>query len=123
MTPLTEPILFLATAHPELSRKFYEDVLRLAFVADEPYALVFETGGRTLRIQKMEAIQNVHYTVLGWSVPDIAEAVQDLAQRGVEFVRYERIEQDEAGVWTSPSGAKIAWFSDPDGHTLSLTQY
>lgn len=63
------------------------------------------------------------YTVLGWAVPDIAEAVAALAQRGVAFTRYDGMAQDELGVWTAPGGAKVAWFRDPDGNTLSISQH
>jgi len=62
------------------------------------------------------------YTVLGWRVSDIVTAVRDLAVRGVTFVRYPGLSQDEHGIWTAPSGAQVAWFTDPDGNTLSLTQ-
>lgn len=97
-------------------------MLGLSFVADEPYALVFKVGDVPLRIQKVEAVAEAAHTVLGWSVPDIAEAVKTLAQRGVGFHRYQHIQQDDAGVWESPGGSKVAWFADPDGNILSLTQ-
>jgi predicted enzyme related to lactoylglutathione lyase len=60
--------------------------------------------------------------VLGWVVDDIAARVRELSARGVEFQRYGAVQQDELGVWRSPSGARVAWFKDPDGNTLSLTQ-
>jgi len=64
-----------------------------------------------------------NYTVLGWDVADIGAEMKELTERGVKFERYEGLEQDGSGVWTSPSGAKIAWFKDPDGNVLSLTQF
>jgi catechol 2,3-dioxygenase-like lactoylglutathione lyase family enzyme len=113
---------FVATRRPEESRLFYEGVLGLPLVGDEPYALVFDAHGTTLRVQKVDEVSPVKYTVLGWTVPDIRVAVERLGQRGVVFERYGSMPQDKLGIWTSPSGAKIAWFQDPDGNTLSLTE-
>jgi hypothetical protein len=62
------------------------------------------------------------YTVLGWQVPDILAAVGELEARGVPLLRYDGIAQDELGIWTSPTGARVAWFEDPDGNVLSVTQ-
>ncbi|SRR6266576_3785862 len=123
MTHLDKPILFLATANAELSREFYESLLGLTFVADEPPALVFQVGHSMLRIQKVDRIQNVPYTVLGWAVSDIRRTVHHLRSAGVGFQRYQGMNQDDEGIWRAPSGALVAWFRDPDGHTLSLTQF
>ena len=119
---LNQPILFLATTDPVRSRAFYEEVLGLTFVADEPWALVFDVGGTALRIQKVEELSEVRYTVLGWAVEDIRQAMIELVERDVAFEQYEFLPQDEHGVWETPSGVKIAWFTDPDGNTLSLTE-
>ena len=119
---LNQPILFLATTDPVRSRAFYEEVLGLTFVADEPWALVFDVGGTALRIQKVEELSEVRYTVLGWAVADIRQAMKELVERDVAFEQYEFLPQDEHGVWETPSGVKIAWFADPDGNTLSLTE-
>ena len=123
MTPLDNPILFLATADAQRSRAFYEQVLGLNFVADEPPALVFRVGDRMLRIQKVDRVQAALYTSLGWAVPDIRPTVRELRMKGVEFQRYESLNQDNDGIWPAPSGALVAWFKDPDGHVLSLTQF
>jgi catechol 2,3-dioxygenase-like lactoylglutathione lyase family enzyme len=123
MTHLDKPILFLATVNAERSREFYERVLGLVFVADEPPALVFQVGDSMLRIQKVDRVHNVPYTVLGWAVPDIRRTVQHLRAAGVVFQRYEGMAQDDDAIWHAPSGALVAWFQDPDGHTLSLTQF
>jgi len=122
MTLFDQPILFLATADPTRARGFYEDVLGLTFAADEPWALVFDVAGTQLRIQKVDELPEVPYTVLGWRVEDIRQAMTELTERGVAFVQYEFLPQDEHGVWETPSGVKIAWFTDPDGNTLSLTE-
>jgi hypothetical protein len=63
------------------------------------------------------------YTVLGWRVADIAATARGLAGRGVEFLRHDGMDQDENGAWTTPGGDKVAWFADPDGNVLSLTQF
>lgn len=114
---------FVATARPELAKRFYADVLGLRLLSDEPWAIVFDAGGTMLRVQKVETLQPPGHTALGWQVPEIAQAVAALRERGISFERYEFLEQDELGVWTSPAGGKIAWFKDPDGNVLSLTEF
>jgi len=120
---LDTPILFAATTNSKRSRKFYEEALGLKFVADEPYALVFQCGGLQLRIQKVQRKPRISYTVLGWAVKDIQKTVRRLSKAGIEFMRYDGLEQDADGVWLAPSGARVAWFHDPDDNTLSLTEY
>ena len=123
MIHLDNPILFLATANPERARDYYERVLGLEFVADEWPALVFRVGDRMLRIQKVEKVHVAPYTALGWDVADIRQTVRDLQAAGVAFQRFPGMNQDVDGIWPAPSGALIAWFQDPDGHVLSLTQF
>lgn len=116
-------IAFVSTARADAALGFYRDGLGLALVADEPFALVFDANAVMLRVTKVAAVHPAPYTVLGWSVPDIHATVTDLAARGVVFETYPGMTQDELGVWTSPGGAMIAWFRDPDGNVLSLTQF
>jgi catechol 2,3-dioxygenase-like lactoylglutathione lyase family enzyme len=116
-------IAFAATAKPKAARAFYEKTLGLKLVEDSPFALVFDVSGTMLRVQKVESVNATGYTALGWRVADIGKAVRKLADRGVVFERYPGMDQDKAGVWTSPAGALIAWFNDPDGNILSLTQF
>jgi len=123
MPDLERPILFLATADAKRARAFYEGVLALSFVADEPPALVFQVGGSMLRIQKVEHVHAAPYTALGWAVTDIRKTARDLKAAGVVFQRYDGMNQDADDIWHAPSGALVAWFPDPDGHTLSLTQF
>jgi catechol 2,3-dioxygenase-like lactoylglutathione lyase family enzyme len=123
MANLDKPILFLATANPARSRAFYERVLGLTFVADEPVALVFRIGETMLRIQKVDHVHNAPYTMLGWTVPDIRRTLHILRAAGVAFQHYLGMNQDADGIWHSPSGAFVAWFQDPDGQILSLTQF
>jgi catechol 2,3-dioxygenase-like lactoylglutathione lyase family enzyme len=120
----TSPLIaFAATEDPQRARQFYEDVLGLRLVADEPFALSFDANGTMLRLQKVEQAFSSPFTTLGWQVDDIAGTVRDLTARGVSVERFDALEQDDLGVWTSPSGAKVAWFKDPDANTLSLTQF
>jgi catechol 2,3-dioxygenase-like lactoylglutathione lyase family enzyme len=113
---------FVATSDPAATQRFYEGVLGLRLIVDEPFALVFDAGGTTLRISKVEVVTPAPYTVLGWDVPDIQAAVRELAAAGVSFRRFEGLSQDEAGVWAAPAGAYVAWFNDPDGNMLSVSQ-
>lgn len=76
-----------------------------------------------IRIVKMKDFAPAQYTILGWEVPDMTSAVQELAQRGVVFSRYGSIPQDELGIWTTPDASKVAWFNDPDGNVLSISQH
>jgi catechol 2,3-dioxygenase-like lactoylglutathione lyase family enzyme len=123
MTPLDDPVLFLATSDAPRARAFYERVLGLTFVADEAPALVFRTGRSMLRIQKVDAVRPAPYTALGWAVADVGATVRRLRDAGAVFERFEGLTQDADAVWHAPSGALVAWFRDPDGHVLSLTQF
>jgi catechol 2,3-dioxygenase-like lactoylglutathione lyase family enzyme len=115
---------FVATANAARALGFYRDVLGFPLVEDSPFALVFDLGaGRRLRVQKVQALQPSPHTVLGWAVADIGAEAADLAARGVTFHRYPPLEQDEAGVWRTPNGDQVAWFADPDGNILSLTEF
>ena len=119
-------VAFVPTTNPKEARSFYEGVLNLRFVSDDPFALVFDSHGVTLRVTNVSTVkgfQPAPFTILGWKVPDIASAVTDLSSRGVTFERYPGMTQDSAGIWSSPNGARVAWFKDPDGNVLSLTEY
>jgi catechol 2,3-dioxygenase-like lactoylglutathione lyase family enzyme len=113
---------FVATAHADLAREFYEQVLGLALLEDQPFALVFNSNGVTLRVQKVHEVHVQPYTVLGWQVDDIRLTIDGLTEQGVIFERFEGLPQDDLGIWTTPDGNAVAWFKDPDGNLLSLTQ-
>jgi catechol 2,3-dioxygenase-like lactoylglutathione lyase family enzyme len=115
-------IAFAATADSARARAFYEGVLGLQFVSDDAFAIVYDADGVQLRIQKVQALTPQPFTQLGWSVPSIDAAVEALTSRGAVFERYANLGQDALGVWTAPSGAKVAWMRDPDGNLLSLTE-
>jgi catechol 2,3-dioxygenase-like lactoylglutathione lyase family enzyme len=115
-------VAFVAITQRDRARTFYADVLGLKFTGEDQFALTFDAGGTVLRLALVEQLQPQGFTVLGWTVTDIVAAARDLAARGVEFRRYAWMEQDPLGIWRSPGGAQVAWFSDPDGNTLSITQ-
>jgi catechol 2,3-dioxygenase-like lactoylglutathione lyase family enzyme len=118
-----KPMMFVPTAQPEVAKRFYGETLGLPLVSDDAYAVVFDLAGTTLRVEKVPEFVPQPFTVLGWKVTSIVRTMADLGTRGVRFERYDVLQQDEHGVWTAPgSGAKIAWFKDPDGNTLSLTE-
>lgn len=124
MTLRNAPVIaFLASVDAVKARQFYEGTLGLRVVEDTPFALVVEGAGTSVRIQRVEHFSPQPFTALGFSVPDITASVKALSSAGVRFERYGFMEQDPLGVWTSPGGAKIAWFKDPDGNTLSLTSF
>ncbi len=117
-------VAFVPTADPARARAFYEGVLGLRLVGEDAFALVFDCGGTTLRVASVgPGHMPARFTVLGWHVPDAAQTARDLQARGVAFERYEGMRQDELGIWISPAGAKVAWFRDPDGNVLSLTEF
>lgn len=117
-----DSISFVGTLDAAASRVFYEESLGLNFVSDEHFALVFDLNGQMLRIVKVNELVPAKYTVLGWHVADIFEAIKELVARGVIFEKFEGMLQNQLGIWDSPSGAKVAWFKDPDGNGLSLTE-
>ena len=116
-------VAFVATTDPKRAKAFYAKTLGLRLVSEDGFALAFDAGGTMLRVSIVRTLQPAGYTVLGWIVPDIVQTVRDLVKRGVTFQRYEGLPQDDLGIWSSPSGARVAWFTDPESNTLSLTQF
>ena len=116
-------IAFAAATDLDRARAFYEQALGLPLVGQNEIACVFDANGTMLRVTAVPEVPRAGYTVLGWRVADIAAAARDLAARGVVFLRYDGMDQDGDGVWTTPGGDKVAWFADPDGNILSLTQF
>ncbi len=117
-----ELVAFVASRDLEVSDRFYGGVLGFEMVESSAFAKVYDANGTPLRVTLVESLAGAPYTVLGWRVTDIAHAIGVLRAAGVQFKRYDGMEQDEDGVWTAPGGSRIAWFADPDGNTLSLQQ-
>lgn len=114
---------FVGVSDLDRASQFYGETLGLPITERSPVALVADANGTMLRLTAVERPVAAPYTILGWNVADIASTIDQLTARGVHFTRYEGIEQDKRGVWTAPGGAKIAWFLDPDGNNLSLTEF
>jgi catechol 2,3-dioxygenase-like lactoylglutathione lyase family enzyme len=123
MAELNKIVAFVATRNADRAREFYRDKLGLKFVSDDGFALVFDIAGTMVRIARVKELSLAPYTVLGWEVQDIENAVSDLAKKGVAFERFPGLAQDAQGIWAAPGGAKVAWFKDPDGNILSLSQH
>lgn len=116
-------VAFIATSDAETARKFYRDTLGLPLIAEQlPFALVFDANGVTIRVTMVQNLSPASYTVLGWNVTDITAAMTALESGGIHFERYPGMPQDELGIWAAPGGSKVAWFKDPDGNTLSISQ-
>src|SRR3954453_3650428 len=113
---------FVASSDLARARAFYEGVLGLRVIDEDPAGMMLDSEGALLRISDVGPFTPATYTVAGWAVADIAAAIADLAEGGVTFERYDAFEQDELGVWTAPDGARVAWVLAPDGNTLSLAQ-
>ncbi len=113
---------FVGVSDPARAKAFYRDTLGLKLVAEDGFALAFDVQGVMLRVTFVQDVSPRPYTVLGWQVPDVVATVRALGDAGVKFNRYEGLPQDEQGIWSAPGGSKIAWFSDPDGNVLSISQ-
>jgi catechol 2,3-dioxygenase-like lactoylglutathione lyase family enzyme len=117
-------VAFVPSTDLDRSRAFYEDVLQLPVTHQDGFAVVIRTDALTVRITNVgPTLTPAPFTVLGWEVEDVRAQLAELAARGVEFLRPEGLDQDEAGVWTAPDGTQVAWFKDPDGNTLSLDHH
>ncbi|HXZ81630.1 MAG TPA: VOC family protein [Terriglobales bacterium] len=114
---------FVPTRNPEAARSFYEKTLGLRFLSDDKFALIFDANGIILRLSRVPEFKPDPFTILGWEVLDIQTAVAELQTKGVQFEKYGFPGQDEHGIWTAPGGTRVAWFKDPDGNVLSLTQF
>jgi len=116
-------IAFIPTKDTTRARRFYEKILGLRFLSDDSFAIVMDANGTMVRIVRVEDFTPFPFTILGWQVNDIHKIIAEMTGKGVTFTRYPYFEQSPDGVWTAPGGAKVAWFTDPDGNTLSLSQH
>src|SRR4051794_17597115 len=123
MLATSDVIAFAPTTELARARSFYAVVLGLSVVDENSYAVVFNANGTMLRITAVAEVAHPGYTVLGWRVTNIGQVVARLESLGVAFARYDGMGQDAQGVWTTPNGDRVAWFTDPDGNVLSLTEF
>jgi catechol 2,3-dioxygenase-like lactoylglutathione lyase family enzyme len=121
--PSCKIVAFVTTADPARAKAFYRDKLGLTMISEDPFAVVFDANGIMLRVSIAPKVTPVRYTVVGWEVPDAVAAAEYLASAGIQCERYEGMPQDSLGIWAAPGGAKVAWFKDPDGNTLSISEH
>jgi catechol 2,3-dioxygenase-like lactoylglutathione lyase family enzyme len=114
---------FIPTRDAQRAKAFYGGVLGLRLLSEDSFALVFDANGIMLRVTNVPEFKPQTFTVLGWQVLNIDGAVSSLGESGVNFEKYGFQGQDERGIWTAPGGAKVAWFKDPDGNVLGVTQF
>lgn len=114
---------FVSTSDAGRAKAFYRDTLGLRLWSEDGFAIVFDSNGVILRVSIAREVALAPYTVLGWEVDDIVARVQELGQAGVKFERYSFPGVDEMGIWTAPGGTRVAWFKDPDGNILSISQH
>ncbi len=118
----TQVVAFVPATSLERARAFYGGVLGLNLTSEDDFGLMFDAGGTPLRVARVDDLSPATYTVLGWVVSDVASTIAELASRGVSMERFSFMPQDALGIWAAPGGAQVAWFKDPDGNTLSVTQ-
>jgi predicted enzyme related to lactoylglutathione lyase len=125
LPPTASPVSFILTADRIRAKPFYAGVLSLKIIAEDDFATTFDLGGgATMRLTDLPGHAALAHTVLGWNVPDIRSAAGELRSRGVTFKVYEGYGQDAEGIWAVPGGAvQVAWFTDPDGNVLSISQF
>ena len=123
MLGTTDIVAFVPTTDPARARAFYEGLLELSFVSEDGFALVLNANGIMIRVVKLEKFTPVQYTILGWKVTEIEKVVARLEKQGAHFERFGFFKQDDLGIWTAPNGDKVAWFKDPDGNTLSVSEH
>jgi catechol 2,3-dioxygenase-like lactoylglutathione lyase family enzyme len=123
MTKLSTMVGFLVTTNPDAARRFYTETLGFRFITEDHFALAFDASGAMLRIGKAQKFTPAPNTVLGWDVQDITATVSELTKKGVAFERYPQMQGDDLGIFTFPNGDKVAWFKDPEGNVLSISQH
>jgi catechol 2,3-dioxygenase-like lactoylglutathione lyase family enzyme len=116
-------VAFVPTKDFEKAKAFYVGILGLGFVKEDGFALVLDANGIMVRVAKVSEFKPAQFTILGWQVPNIEKIVTELQGKGVVFERFGFFEQDALGIWTAPTGDKVAWFKDPDGNVLSVSQH
>jgi catechol 2,3-dioxygenase-like lactoylglutathione lyase family enzyme len=123
MLEASQIVAFAPTRDFKKARSFYEGELGLRFVSEDSFAVVVQGHGIKVRITKVPEFKPQQFTILGWEVSNIEKVVSGLQARGVRFERYGLPGQDEHGIWTAPNGDKVAWFKDPDGNILSVSEH
>lgn len=123
MLALSTTVAFIATEDPDRAQTFYQETLGLPLRSRDRFAAVFDANGTTLRVVGVKQRAPAPYTVLGWEVADICAVAKQLRTAGVQFEMIPGLEQSADGIWEAPGGDRIAWFKDPDGNVLSISQH
>jgi len=117
-------IAFLPTTDYKRARSFYEGILGLEYVSEDPFALVLRSDGNMIRVGRLESFTPAKNTILGWEVSEIEKVVAAFKEKGGSFEKYPWVRDPVGlGIWTAPNGDKVAWFKDPDGNVLSLSEH
>ncbi|HEV3329135.1 MAG TPA: VOC family protein [Acidimicrobiales bacterium] len=114
---------FVPISDADAARRFYVDTLGLRLIEESPFAIVVDANGTMVRLTPVPELRPQPFTIVGFEVTDLDDVVDRLASRGVGFNRYDGVDQDERSIWNTPGGDRVAWFADPDGNTLSLTEF
>jgi catechol 2,3-dioxygenase-like lactoylglutathione lyase family enzyme len=115
-------VAFVPVSDLGRAQAFYVGKLGLELHHADDYGCMLSSDGTTVRLALVAGYEPPPFTVLGWEVDALEDAVGALTEAGITLRRYEGMEQDEAGIWKAPSGDRVAWFPDSEGNTLSLTQ-
>lgn len=117
-----KPVAIICTRDRARAAVFYRDTLGLKLKSEDDYAVVFDVDGIDLRVSAVPDFTPHEHTVLGFRVPDVSTVVKALREQGVTFNTYKGFNQDDLGIWSLPNSAlRVAWFNDPDGNVLSVT--
>jgi catechol 2,3-dioxygenase-like lactoylglutathione lyase family enzyme len=111
------------TSRIEEAERFYSRILGLRFKGRSDGACVYDVGGGDLRVSPVPSTQPTTHTVMGFAVSDLSVVIGSLESRGIKFERFPGLPHNDNGVLTTPGGAKVAWFRDPDGNLLSIVEY
>ena len=114
---------FVPIGNMARAKTFYSDTLGLPVTGEDSFAITLDANGTMVRLTQVGEHKPASFTILGWEVSNLRKAVTDLEQNGVRFEKFAGLQQDELGIWTAPGGSLVAWFKDPDGNILSLSQF
>ncbi|HRV84919.1 MAG TPA: VOC family protein [Saprospiraceae bacterium] len=113
---------FIPTVDPQEAILFYRDLLGFELMSEDDYAMEFNANGTLLRVTIVNEFVPQPFTILGWNIENLVFTVRQFNEKNIYFEIFDFLEQDDLGIWNSPGGAKVAWFKDPDGNILSLTE-
>jgi len=117
------PVSFLYVSDRERALSFYCGKLGFQLHSTDTFGDFIALGTGLARMTVVGDYAASPHPVLGWNVSDISATAKALRDQGIVFNIHEGMGQDALGIWTSPDGrSKVAFFSDPDGNVLTLSQ-